>query len=77
MVYFILLLGLLYFGMEHHAICLTLTRIQTVKSQETVLLIVTAAGTSAFTTLHYSLRSFQPIMSVVFQLRLLWLRHVP
>jgi len=40
------------------------------------MLIVTAASTSALTTLHYSLSNFQSIMLVVFQLRILWMRHV-
>lgn len=40
------------------------------------MLIVTAARISALTPLHYSLSSFQSIMLVVFQLRILWMRHV-
>lgn len=40
------------------------------------MLTVTAARTSALTTLHYSLSSCQSIMLVAFQLRILWMRHV-
>jgi hypothetical protein len=40
------------------------------------MLIVTFARTSALTTVHFSLSSFQSIMLVVFQLRILWMRHV-
>lgn len=37
---------------------------------------VTPAITSALTTLLYSLSNFQSVMLVVFQLRILWMRHV-
>jgi hypothetical protein len=42
------------------------TRLKNVKSQQTVMLILTAARTSTVTTFYYSLSTFEPIMLAAF-----------